>query len=64
LFLKTYSEAAPYGVETKAFEAQYVSQDISGIYKFDIHGSVHYRLLSRKTNKMQLCNKTYYSKVY
>jgi hypothetical protein len=30
----------------------------------DIHGSVHPRLLSRNTNKMQLCNRIYYSKVY
>ena len=30
----------------------------------DIHGSVHRRLLSRNTNKMQLCNRIYYSKVY
>ena len=32
--------------------------------RFDIHGSVHRRLLSRNTNKMQLCNRIYYSKVY
>jgi hypothetical protein len=32
--------------------------------EFDIHGSVHRRLLSRNTNKMQLCNGIYYSKVY
>jgi len=32
--------------------------------KFDIHGSVHRRLLNRNTNKMQLCNRIYYSKVY
>jgi len=32
--------------------------------KFYIHGSVHRRLLSRNTNKMQLCNRIYYSKVY
>jgi len=31
---------------------------------FDIHGSVHRRWLSRNTNNMQLCNRTYYSKVY
>jgi hypothetical protein len=31
---------------------------------FDIHGSVHRRWLSRNTNKMQLCNRIYYSKVY
>ena len=31
---------------------------------FDIHGSVHRRLLNRNTNKMQLCNRIYYSKVY
>jgi hypothetical protein len=31
-------------------------------YKIDIHGSVHRRLLSRNTNKMQLCNRIYYSK--
>jgi hypothetical protein len=30
--------------------------------KFDIHGSVHRRLLSRNANKMQLCNRIYYSK--
>jgi hypothetical protein len=29
--------------------------------RFDIHGSVHRRLLSRNTNKMQLCNRIYYS---
>jgi hypothetical protein len=33
-------------------------------YKFDVHGSVHRRLLSRNNNKMQLCNRIYYSKVY
>ena len=32
--------------------------------EFDTHGSVHRRLLSRNTNKMQLCNRIYYSKVY
>jgi hypothetical protein len=32
--------------------------------KFDIHGSLHRRWLSRNTNKMQLCNRIYYSKVY
>ena len=31
---------------------------------FDTHGSVHLRLLSRNTNKMQLCNIIYYPKVY
>jgi len=31
--------------------------------KFDIHGSVHRRWFSRNTNKMQLCNRIYYSKV-
>jgi hypothetical protein len=29
--------------------------------KFDTHGSVHHRLLSRNTNMMQLCNRIYYS---
>jgi hypothetical protein len=33
-------------------------------YTFDIHGSVHRRLLSRNTNKMQLCNRIFYFKVY
>jgi len=32
-------------------------------YSFDTHGTVHRRLLSRNTNKMQLCNRIYYSKV-
>ena len=32
--------------------------------KFDIHGSVHRRLLSRNTNTMQLCNRIYYSIFY
>ena len=32
--------------------------------RFDTHGSVHRRLLSRNTNKMQLCNRIYYSKAY
>ena len=31
---------------------------------FDTHGSVNHRLLSRNTNKMQLCNRIYYYKVY
>jgi hypothetical protein len=31
---------------------------------FDTHGSVHRRLLSKNTNKMQLCNRIYYSKVF
>jgi len=35
-----------------------------GVYKFDIHGSMHCRLLNRNTNKMQLCNRIYYSIVY
>ena len=30
----------------------------------DIHGSVHRGWFSRNTNKMQLCNRIYYSKVY
>ena len=34
------------------------------LINLDIHGSVHRRLLSRNTNKMQLCNRIYYSKVY
>ena len=34
------------------------------VSKFDIHGSVHDRLLSRNANKMQLCNRIYYSKVF
>jgi len=34
------------------------------VHKFDIHGSVHRRLLSRNTNKMQFCNRIYYSNVY
>jgi hypothetical protein len=32
--------------------------------EFDTHGSVHRRLLSRNTNKKQLCNRIYYSKHY
>jgi hypothetical protein len=32
--------------------------------KFDTHGSVHHRLLSRNTSKMQCYNRTYYSKVF
>jgi len=35
-----------------------------GVYKFDTHGSVHRRLVSRNTNKMQFCNRIYYSKVF
>jgi hypothetical protein len=34
------------------------------ISKCDIHGSVHRRWFSRNTNKMQLCNRIYYCKVY
>jgi len=33
------------------------------VENYDNHGSVHRRLLSRNTNKMQLCNRIYYSKV-
>ena len=33
-------------------------------YFFDTHGSVYRRLLSRNTNKIQLCNRIYYSKVF
>jgi len=33
-------------------------------HQVDNHGSVHRRLLSRNTNKMQLCNRIYYSKVF
>jgi len=32
--------------------------------KFDIHGSVHRGWFSRNTNKMQFCNRIYYSQVY
>jgi len=32
--------------------------------KCDIHGSVHRKLLSRNTNRMQLCNTIYYSKFF
>jgi hypothetical protein len=32
------------------------------VSSFDIHGSVHRRLLSRNTNKMQLCNRIYFLK--
>jgi len=32
--------------------------------EFDTHGSVHRRWFSRNINKMQLCNRIYYSKVY
>jgi hypothetical protein len=35
-----------------------------GVCKFDVHGSVHHRWFSRNTNKMQVCNIIYYSKVY
>ena len=38
--------------------------DEENLYEFDIHGSVHRRLLSKDTNKMLLCNRIYYSKVY
>jgi hypothetical protein len=33
-----------------------------GVYKFDIHGSMHRRWLSRNTNKMQLWNNKFYYK--
>jgi hypothetical protein len=33
------------------------------VENYDTHGSVHRRLLSRNTNRMQLCNRIYYSKV-
>ena len=39
-------------------------RDMQLIWKFDIHGSVHHRWFNRNTNKMQLCNRMYYSKVY
>ena len=41
-------------------QCRYVIQ----IHFFYTHGSVHRRLLSRNTNKMQLCNRIYYSKVF
>ena len=31
---------------------------------FDIHGSVHRGWFGRNINKMQLCNRIYYSKIY
>jgi len=31
-------------------------------FVFDIHGSVHRGWFRRNTNKMQLCNRIYYSK--
>jgi len=37
---------------------------LTAVYKFDIHGSVHRGWFSRNTNKMQLCNRIYCSKVY
>jgi len=49
----------PYGVLISVY-----IYGLFGVYKFDIHGSVHRRLLSRYTNKMQLCNIIYHSKVY
>ena len=44
------------------FAVKQYEQNIS--ITFDIHGSVHCRWLSRNTNKMQLCNRIYYSKVH
>ena len=37
---------------------------LTAVYKFDIHGSVHRGWFSRNTNKMQLCNRIYCSKIY
>ena len=43
----------------------YVLTDTTNLQgRFDIHGSVHRRWFRRNTNKMQLCNRIYYSKVY
>ena len=33
-------------------------------WSFDNYGSVHRKFLSRNSNKMQLCNRIYYSKVF
>jgi hypothetical protein len=40
------------------------TDSITSVCNFDIHGSVHRRLLSRNTNKLQFFNRIYYSKVY
>jgi len=37
---------------------------VEEIENFDTHGSVHRRLLSRNTTKLQLCNRIYYSKAF
>jgi len=37
---------------------------LENVEEFDTHRSVHSRLLSRNTNKMQLCYRIYYSKVF
>jgi len=42
----------------------YSHRTVNTYYMFNIHGSVHRRWLSRNTNKKQLCNRIYYSKVY
>jgi len=45
-------------------ESWIFSTHFKQILKFDIHGSVHRRWFGRNTNKMQLCNRIYYSKIY
>jgi len=50
-------------METETYWTR-MDYELDNNYAFDIHGSVHRRLLSRNTNKMQLCNRIYYSKVY
>jgi hypothetical protein len=45
------------------FSTYHVHLDVTK-HEFNTHGFVHRRLLSRNTNKMQLCNRIYYSKVF
>ena len=47
-----------------SFSATYTGRVFVLIFMWDAHGSVHRRLLSRNTNKMQFCNRIYCSKVY
>jgi hypothetical protein len=60
-FLTTQSQVA---YSTQQFLQRFFVSELQYIHKFDIYGSVHRRLFNRNTDKMQLCNGIYYSKVF
>ena len=54
---------SPYGHKNRRLQI-HIKKSVYFSDGFDTHGSVHRRWLSRNTNKMQLCNRIYYSKVF